>query len=176
MRSLSGLPFLVGPLLEPDKCRIAWSTIRTYAGTEYDGGRRKALETLVECKENLRRIDLRGAPLDDVQAEKARLNGVIAWGARLVNANLQGAELSGALLQNAYLQGANLSYADLSGAILQGAEVSPSTNFDNSSLFRADLRSVKKLECSNIVRARNWETAWRDERVGCGQSIPTGNP
>ena len=61
-------------------------------------------------------------------------------------ANLSGANVEGANLFKAVLDG-----ADLAGALLAGAQF---------------------LSCAQLVVSRNWQSAFRDEALACGASIP----
>ena len=58
---------------------------------------------------------------NEVQGERANLEGADLMGADLGGANLMNANLIGANLNRAYLTGANLLYADLTDADLRGA-------------------------------------------------------
>ena len=60
--------------------------------------------------------------------------------------NLKSAHLEGANLFKAVLNG-----ADLTGAFLQGAQF---------------------LNCAQLVLAHNWQSAFRDDALGCGAAIP----
>lgn len=105
--------------------------------------------------------------------------------ATLVCADLQGADLRGAILLSADLRGARLLYADLRGAHILGAKL------QGALLLYADLRGahlirpspklatvniryrdLQKLACSKLRQARNWETAYRDKELACGEPIP----
>src|ERR1700736_6638816 len=99
---------------------------------------------------NLSRAGLRGLDLSGFDLSRVDLRG----------ADLRGTNLSGANLSDAHLDGANffkavLDRADLSGAFLNGAQF---------------------LNCAQLVVTRNWQSAFRDETLGCGASIPNKNP
>jgi uncharacterized protein YjbI with pentapeptide repeats len=69
------------------------------------------------------------------------------------------------------LRGTNLSGANLSGAHLDGA------NFFKAMLDGADLAGVflngaQFLNCAQLVATRNWQSAFRDDELSCGASIP----
>jgi len=64
---------------------------------------------------------------------------------------LSQANLSGANLEEAHLFKAVLDGADLTGAFLYGAQF---------------------LNCAQLVVTRNWQSAYRDEALACGASIP----
>jgi len=70
------------------------------------------------------------------------------------------ASLSGANLSGAHLDGANFFKAVLNGADLAGA-------FLNGAQF---------LNCAQLVVTRNWQSAFRDDALACGASIPDRNP
>jgi uncharacterized protein YjbI with pentapeptide repeats len=99
---------------------------------------------------DLSRAGLRGLDLSGFDLSRVDLRG----------ADLRGTNLSGANLSDAHLDGANffkavLDRADLAGAFLNGAQF---------------------LNCAQLVVARNWQKAFRDETLGCGASIPNKNP
>ena len=75
-------------------------------------------------------------------------------------ADLRGTTLSRANLSGAHLDGANFFKAVLDGAVLAGA-------FLNGAQF---------LNCAQLVVARNWQSAFRDETLGCGATIPDRKP
>ncbi len=84
---------------------------------------------------------------------------------------LSGFDLSRANLRGADLRGTNLSGVDLSGAHLDGA------NFFKVVLDRADLSGAfldgaQFLNCAQLIVTRNWQSAFRDDALGCGASIP----
>jgi uncharacterized protein YjbI with pentapeptide repeats len=64
---------------------------------------------------------------------------------------LSGTNLSAAHLEEANLFKAVLDDADLAGAYLYGAQF---------------------LNCAQLVVTRNWQSAFRDEALACGASIP----
>jgi uncharacterized protein YjbI with pentapeptide repeats len=68
--------------------------------------------------------------------------------------------LSGANLSGAHLDGANFFKAMVDGADLAGA-------FLNGAQF---------LNCAQLVVVRNWQSAFREETLGCGASIPDRKP
>ena len=119
--------------------------------------------------------------LRTVELPNANLNEATLVCADLQGANLQGAFLWGADLRGALLRGADLREAHILGAKLQGAL-----------LLHADLRGVhirpdpKKFTilgmdlqlfaCPQLTKAKNWETAYRDEELACGQPIPKAPP
>src|SRR6516225_7448385 len=94
----------------------------------------------------------------------------------LSQAGLRGLDLSGfdvtrADLRGADLRGTNLSQANLSGDKLEGA------NRFKARLYGVDLggtflNGAQFLNCAQLVVARNWQSAFRDEALACGASIP----
>ena len=54
------------------------------------------------------------------------------------------------------MEGANLFKAVLDGADLAGAF----------------LHEVQFLNCAQLVLTRNWQSAFRDEALACGEAIP----
>ena len=92
-------------------------------------------------------------------------------GAALRGLDLEGADLSGADLKDADLRGANLSGANLKGAHLEGSNLFK-VLIDSANLKEADLRGVQFLQCPQLVTARNWQSACRDQDLACGAAIP----
>ena len=115
--------------------------------------------------------------------------GAAAWNAwraerdvapDLSRAGLRGLDLSGfnlsrADLQGADLRGTNLSQANLSGANLEGANLFKAV-FDGADLARAFLYRAQFLNCAQLVAARNWQTAFRDDALACGAAVPPTKP
>jgi uncharacterized protein YjbI with pentapeptide repeats len=99
---------------------------------------------------DLSRAALRGLDLSAFDLSRADLRGTDLRGTKCCNANLSGAHLEGANLFKAVLDG-----ADLAGAFLYGAQF---------------------LNCAQLVVARNWQSALRDNALGCGAAIPEGKP
>jgi uncharacterized protein YjbI with pentapeptide repeats len=95
---------------------------------------------------DLSRAGLRGLDLSGFDLSEADLRG----------ADLRGTNLGGANLSSAHLDGANFFKAVLDGADLAGA-------FLNRSQF---------LNCAQVVATRNWQSAFRDDALACGASIP----
>jgi uncharacterized protein YjbI with pentapeptide repeats len=89
---------------------------------------------------------LRGLDLSGFDFSQADFRGADLRGTKLCDANLSGARLGGANLFKAVLDG-----ADLAGASLSGAQF---------------------LNCAQLVVARNWRSAFRDDALGCGAAIP----
>ena len=89
----------------------------------------------------------------------------------LSGAALRGLDLEGADLKDADLRGANLSGANLKGAHLEGSNLFK-VLIDGADLKEADLRGVQFLQCPQLVTARNWQSAYRDQDLACGAAIP----
>ena len=85
--------------------------------------------------------------------------------------DLSGYDLSRADLRGADLRGTNLSHANVSGANLEGANLFKAV-LDSADFAGAVLNGVQFLNCSQLVVARNWQSAFRDEALACGASIP----
>ena len=85
--------------------------------------------------------------------------------------DLSGFNLSGADLQGADLRGTNLNQANLSGANLEGANLFKAL-LDGADLAGAMLSGAQFLNCAQLVVARNWQSAFRDEALACGAAIP----
>jgi uncharacterized protein YjbI with pentapeptide repeats len=92
---------------------------------------------------------------------RAGLRGLDLSGFDLSRADLRGADLRGADCSNANLAGAHLEEANLFKAVLDGAD-----------LAGAFLYDAQFLNCAQLVVTRNWQSASRDEALGCGASIP----
>lgn len=91
--------------------------------------------------------------------------------AHLCGFDLVGANLAEADLRKADLRGANLSDAILTDAHLEGA------NFFRAILDRADLagahlNGAQFLTGLQLVRSRNWQSAYREPDLACGAPIP----
>ena len=95
--------------------------------------------------------------------------------AALRGLNLSGFDLSHGDLRQADLRGTNLSQANLSGAHLDGANFFKAV-LDGANLTGTFLTGAQFLNCAQLIVARNWPSAFRDETLGCGASIPDKNP
>ena len=98
---------------------------------------------------------------DTPDLSQAGLRGLDLSGFDLSRADLRGADLRGTSLSQANLSGANLEGANLFKAMLDGAD-----------LAGAFLNGAQFLNCAQLVVARNWQSAFRDEALACGASIP----
>ena len=105
------------------------------------------------------------------RAERNELPDLFRAGLR--GFDLSGFDLSRADLRNADLRGANLSEANLSGARLEGANLFKAV-LDGADLAGAFLYGAQFLNCAQLVVTRNWQSAFRDEALGCGASTPDG--
>ena len=95
--------------------------------------------------------------------------------AALRGLDLTGFDLSRADLRGADLRGTKLRGADLSGARLEAANFFK-TELDGADLAGAYLDGAQFLNCAQLVVTRNWQSAFRDETLGCGASIPDKKP
>src|SRR5215471_3485196 len=110
--------------------------------------------------------------------------GAAAWNAwraenretaDLAQAGLRGLDLSGfdlsrVDLRGADLRGTNLNGANLSGAHLEGANLFKAM-LDDADLAEAFLYGAQFLNYAQLVVARNWQSAFRDETLACGASM-----
>jgi len=96
-------------------------------------------------------------------------------GAALRGLDLSGFDLSRADLRGADLRGAKCANADLSGARLEGANLFKAV-LDGADLARAFLSGTQFLNCAQLLVARNWQSAFRDDSLGCGATIPSRPP
>jgi uncharacterized protein YjbI with pentapeptide repeats len=95
--------------------------------------------------------------------------------ASLRGLDLTGFDLSQADLRQADLRGTNLSGANLSRAHLDGGNFFKAV-LDGADLAGAFVIGAQFLNCAQLVVTRNWQSAFRDETLGCGASIPEKNP
>jgi len=93
------------------------------------------------------------------------LRGLDLSGFDLSRADLRGADLRGTNLSNAKLAGAHLEEANLFKAVLDGAD-----------LAGAFLNRAQFLNCAQLAVTRNWQSAFRDDELGCGAPIPAEKP
>ena len=96
-------------------------------------------------------------------------------GAGLRGRDLSGFDLSGANLRDADLRGTNLSGANLSGAHLDDANLFK-TVLEGADLAGAFLNGAQFLNCAQLIVTRNWQSAFRDDALACGTSIPDRMP
>jgi uncharacterized protein YjbI with pentapeptide repeats len=89
--------------------------------------------------------------------------------------DLSGFDLSRADLRDADLRGVNLSGANLSCTHLEGANLFKAV-LDGANLAEAFLAGAQFLNCAQLVASRNWQSAFRDETLSCGASIPDRTP
>ena len=111
------------------------------------------------------------------------LGGPELEGASFQKATLQGASFQEANLKRVNFQGADLAEANLRGANLQEAVFTPYKKKSSESeevsekvitnLRKADLRKATGVTCDQLVVAEDWQTTYRDEKLGCGEAIPT---
>ena len=95
-------------------------------------------------------------------------------GAGLRGLDLSGFDLSHTDLRDADLRGTNLRGASLSGAHVEGANLFKAV-LDDADLAGAFLYQAQFLNCAQLVVTRNWQSAFRDDVVACGASIPRSN-
>jgi uncharacterized protein YjbI with pentapeptide repeats len=95
--------------------------------------------------------------------------------AALRGLDLTGFDLSHADLRDADLRGANSSNANLSGAHLEGTNLFK-TVLDGADLTGAVLFGARFLNCAQLIASRNWQSAFRDESLACGGTIPDQPP
>jgi len=92
---------------------------------------------------------------------QAALRGLDLTGFDLSRTDLRGADLRGTTLCDAKLSGAHLEGANFFKAVLDGAD-----------LAGAYLDGAQFLNCAQLMVTRNWQSAFRDEALGCGAAIP----
>lgn len=91
--------------------------------------------------------------------------------AHLLGLDLMGANLGQADLRKADLRGTNLSDSVLAGARLDGANFFRAT-LDRADLAGASLIGAQFLTRDQLVQAKNWQSAYRDQSLACGAQIP----
>ena len=96
---------------------------------------------------------------------QAGLRGLDLSGFDLSRADLRGADLRGTNLSGANLSGAHLEAANLFKVVLYGAD-----------LAGAFLNGAQFLNCAQLIVAQNWQSAFRDDALACGASIPDRMP
>jgi uncharacterized protein YjbI with pentapeptide repeats len=89
--------------------------------------------------------------------------------------DLSGYDLSLADLRGADLRGTNFSGASLSGARLEGANLFKAV-LDGTDLAGAFLYGARFLNCAQLGVTRNWQSAFRDDDLACGEAIPRRGP
>jgi uncharacterized protein YjbI with pentapeptide repeats len=98
----------------------------------------------------------------------------------LSRAGLRGLDLSGFDLSRADLRGADLRGTNLSGANLSVAHLEAANFFkavlDGADLAGAFLKGAQFLNCAQLIFTRNWQSAFRDDALACGASVPDGMP
>jgi uncharacterized protein YjbI with pentapeptide repeats len=92
---------------------------------------------------------------------QAALRGLDLSGFNLSQADLRGADLRGTQFRDADLSGTHLADAHLFKAVLDGAD-----------LAGARLYGALFLNCAQLLVTRNWQSAFRDEALACGATIP----
>jgi uncharacterized protein YjbI with pentapeptide repeats len=65
--------------------------------------------------------------------------------------------------------------ANLSGARLEGTSFLK-TALDGADLAGAYLDDAQFLNCAQLIIARNWQSAFRNETLACGAAIPDRVP
>ena len=98
---------------------------------------------------------------NDPDLSRAALRGLDMSGFDLSRVDLRGADLRGANCSGANLAGARMEGANLFKAVLEGG---------------AFLHDAQFLNCAQLVVTRNWQTAFRDDTLGCGVPIPPRQP
>jgi nucleoid DNA-binding protein len=129
-------------IISPDSLNVILSSHKRWLESE---GRKGEKAVLIRAK--LKRADLYGLRLSQVNFQEADLRGADLSEADLYEANFQEANLIGAILEWASLDGANLKWADLQGADLRWA------NLEGTNLTGANLRFAD-FEGANLKGAK----------------------
>jgi hypothetical protein len=177
----------------------AWVVIDLRKGQKAEGGRIKALETLVKYQQSLEETNLSGAVLKGIKLESALLTNIILNEADLSNADMNYAHMDHAQLikskfGNATMNKADLTKADLHDADFNNAKLTNAnmaftqlegTRFNGADLSGADLRDAtigcsdvctdfqgaENLTVEQITKAKGWEQACYDEKIS--NQLPT---
>ena len=96
---------------------------------------------------------------------EASLRGLDLSRCDLSRADLRGADLRGVRCYDTNLSGAHLEGANLFKAVLEGADLTGAFLFD-----------VQFLNCAQLIVAREWQSTFRDDALGCGAAIPERRP
>ena len=123
--------------------------------------------------EHLALLRLGAAEWNAWRAERDELPD-LSW-AGLRGLDLRGFDLSGSDLRGADLRGTNCSEANLAGAHLEGANLFKAV-LDAANVAGAFLYGAQFLNCAQLVVTRNWQSAFRDDELGCGAPIPSAEP
>jgi len=143
---------------ERERARIlnAWQVIAAGPSAQGNIGQRAALKLLRDRRQDLRKINLSHAQLDEFDLSGQDLEDARFQEANLLRANLRGADLSGATLYSAVLQGADLRNASLGRARLGGA-ILTAADLRGATLRYAELTQVQlsgtKLRGAELTRA-----------------------
>lgn len=89
----------------------------------------------------------------------------------LSQANFLAASLQSVDFRRSQLGGASFKLANLSKARMNGADLTNS-DFTDAILTAADIRGVRGLTCDRLIKAKDWDTTYRDEDLACGADIP----
>ena len=154
-----------------------------------DGGR------MVDCRYRIYvpGLDLRGTVLDnarlscadmdagDPDSRTARFDGSSLNGTHWIATKVERASFRQAVLRSADFRGARLGQSDFtqadllqakfSYASLQGTDFA-SARLDSVTILHADLRGIAGFTCDTLARLEGWQTACRDPRLQCGESLP----
>jgi uncharacterized protein YjbI with pentapeptide repeats len=95
--------------------------------------------------------------------------------ASLRGLDLSRCNLSGANLRSADLRGTKFCDADLSHAHLEGANFFKAV-LDGANLAGAFLTGAQFLNCAQLIVTQSWQSAFRDDALACGASIPDPKP
>ena len=117
-------------------------------------------------KANLREAELSCANLASTLLARAELEGAVLKRARMRSANLVEARLNGS-----DLRGADLVTAHLRATSLQGARMG-CLRTGSGVRVCTDIRGATALTCEQLRRARNWESAYRDDKMQCEGKMP----
>lgn len=165
---LTVLVVLVMWFLERDertaqRIRSAWQVLYSAHGKAGDGGRREALQTLIDAEVSLRGLPMAGVTLLGLTLPDTDLSYADFSGAQLQLANFAGRDLVyakfiGAALDNTFFNGARLLFADFSAedstriTLLINTQFTeafcPGTKFRGAQLYTTDFTDATLIEAN----------------------------
>ena len=120
-------------------------------------------------KANLEEADLTCANLASTLLASSEMEK-----ATLKRARMRSANLAEARLNNSDLRGTDLVVAHLKATDLEGARMGCLETGSGNKVC-TDIRGATSLTCEQLRKARNWESAYRDEGMQCGGTMPIPN-
>jgi hypothetical protein len=177
----------------------ARAVIESMKGRRVEGGRIKALQTLVKYEESIEGENLSSAVLKGIKLGNVKLTKIIFneadlsnadmnyahmdhaqlikskfGNANMSNADLTEADLHDADFNNAKLTNANMAFTQLEGTRFNGADLR-GANLEGATIgcsdFCTDFQGAENLTVEQITKAKGWEQACYDEKIS--NQLPT---